>query len=73
MANYRLHSMSIFLHYQIRVSYAHALYVHMLIFFKKLVHNLTLGKSASKCLYSEMSKFAAVVRMLYDGQIEEKV
>ena len=63
MTNYHLHTMSIFLHYQIRFSYAHArvlpfeyksafsiLHVHMLIFFQKLVHNLTLGRSASKCM-----------------------
>ena len=52
MAYYHLHSMSIFLHYQIRVSWAHARvlafeyksafsvpHVHMLIVFQKLVHN----------------------------------
>ena len=49
MANYHLHGMPIFLHYQIRFSYAHAqvlafeyksafsvLHVHMLIFFKNV-------------------------------------
>ena len=50
MANYYLHSISIFLHYQIQFSRAYAwvlafeykkafLYMHMLIFFQKLVQN----------------------------------
>ena len=52
MANYHLQSMSIFLHYQIRFSCAHArvlafeyksafsvLHVHMLIFLQKLAHS----------------------------------
>ena len=52
MTNYHLHTMSIFLHYQIRFSCAHArirafeyesafsvLHVHMLIFFKKKFQN----------------------------------
>ena len=71
MANNHLHSMSIFLHYQIRVSCAHArvlefeyksdfsvLHLHMLILFQKLVHSYTPGRSASKCMYNEMSKSA---------------
>ena len=62
MVNYHLHSMSIFLHYQIWFSCAHArvltieyksafsvLHVHMLIFYQKLVHKLLEDQPVSVC------------------------
>ena len=63
MANYHLHSMSIFLHYQIRFSCAHARVLafeykeclvraaraHADIFFQKLVHKLLEDRPVSVC------------------------